>query len=149
MEIAMIFVFVLGYLAIALEHPLKVDKAASSLITGMVCWALYVFTQVDHLQVEQGLMHHLYDIANILFFLLGAMTIVELVDAHEGFCRDHRPNQNHQLGEVALGALFLDFLFLSGARQPDNFHRDGLAVAQARRQQANTLAICRNYRHSR
>lgn len=81
----MIIVFVLGYLAIALEHPLKVDKAASSLITGMVCWSLYVFTQVDHLQVEQGLMHHLYDIANILFFLLGAMTIVELVDAHEGF----------------------------------------------------------------
>lgn len=85
MEITMIVVFVLGYLAIALEHPLKVDKAASSLITGMVCWSLYVFTQVDHLQVEQGLMHHLYDIANILFFLLGAMTIVELVDAHEGF----------------------------------------------------------------
>ncbi len=85
MEIAMILVFVLGYIAIALEHPLKVDKAASSLITGMICWALYVFTQVDHLQVEQGLMHHLYDIANILFFLLGAMTIVELIDAHEGF----------------------------------------------------------------
>lgn len=81
----MIVVFVLGYLAIALEHPLKVDKAASSLITGMICWALYVFTQVDHLQVEQGLMHHLYDIANILFFLMGAMTIVELIDAHEGF----------------------------------------------------------------
>lgn len=81
----MIVVFVLGYIAIALEHPLKIDKAASSLITGMVCWAIYVFTNVDHIMVEQGLMHHLYDIANILFFLMGAMTIVELVDAHEGF----------------------------------------------------------------
>jgi len=85
MEIAMIVVFVLGYIAIALEHPLKIDKAASSLIAGMVCWALYVFTQADHLLVEQRLMHHLYDIANILFFLLGAMTIVELIDADEGF----------------------------------------------------------------
>lgn len=85
MEIAMIVVFVLGYIAIALEHPLKIDKAASSLITGMVCWALFVFTHVEPLEVEQGLMHHLYDIANILFFLMGAMTIVELVDAHEGF----------------------------------------------------------------
>lgn len=81
----MIVVFVLGYLAIALEHPIKIDKAASSLITGMVCWALYVFTPVEPLTVEQGLMHHLFDIANILFFLMGAMTIVELVDAHEGF----------------------------------------------------------------
>lgn len=81
----MIVVFVLGYIAIALEHPLKIDKAASSLITGMVCWALYVFTSVEPAFVEQGLMHHLYDIANILFFLMGAMTIVELVDAHEGF----------------------------------------------------------------
>lgn len=81
----MIVVFVLGYIAIALEHPLKIDKAASSLITGMVCWALYVFTNADPIMVEQGLMHHLYDIANILFFLMGAMTIVELVDAHEGF----------------------------------------------------------------
>jgi Na+/H+ antiporter NhaD/arsenite permease-like protein len=85
MEILMIVVFVLGYLAIALEHPIKIDKAASSLITGMVCWALYVFTGADPHIVEEGLTHHLYEIASILFFLLGAMTIVELVDAHEGF----------------------------------------------------------------
>jgi Na+/H+ antiporter NhaD/arsenite permease-like protein len=85
MEILMIVVFVLGYLAIALEHPIKIDKAASSLITGMVCWALYVFTGADPVIIEQGLTHHLYEIASILFFLLGAMTIVELVDAHEGF----------------------------------------------------------------
>jgi len=85
MEILMIVVFVLGYLAIALEHPIKIDKAASSLITGMVCWALYVFTGAEPHIVEEGLTHHLYEIASILFFLLGAMTIVELVDAHEGF----------------------------------------------------------------
>lgn len=85
MEILMIIVFVIGYLAIALESPIKIDKTASALITGIICWALYVFTPVEHMHVEQGLMHHLYDIANILFFLMGAMTIVELIDAHEGF----------------------------------------------------------------
>ncbi|GAB4250095.1 MAG: sodium:proton antiporter NhaD [Vicingaceae bacterium] len=91
MEILMIIVFVLGYLAIALEHPIKVDKAATALIIGMLCWAFYVFTGADHHVIEHGhngsggLYHHLYDIANILFFLMGAMTIVELIDAHEGF----------------------------------------------------------------
>ncbi len=96
MAILIIIVFVLGYAAIALEHPLKIDKAASALVTGMVCWAIYVFSlsgaghDITHI-IEHGsdgsggLYHHMFDIANILFFLMGAMTIVELVDAHEGF----------------------------------------------------------------
>jgi Na+/H+ antiporter NhaD/arsenite permease-like protein len=81
----MIIVFVLGYLAIALEHPIKIDKAASALIIGGVCWALYAFSGVDAHHMNEHLSHHLVDIAEILFFLLGAMTIVELIDAHEGF----------------------------------------------------------------
>lgn len=85
MEIAAIIIFVLGYLAIALEHPIHVDKAASALITGVLCWTMYVFAGTDPHLVEEGLLHHLSEIASILFFLLGAMTIVELVDAHEGF----------------------------------------------------------------
>jgi Na+/H+ antiporter NhaD/arsenite permease-like protein len=85
MEYLMIVVFVLGYAAIALEHPLKIDKAASALLTGIGVWALYIFTGVDIIEVEDGLMHHLYEIASILFFLIGAMTIVETVDAHGGF----------------------------------------------------------------
>ncbi|MBO6516299.1 MAG: sodium:proton antiporter NhaD [Bacteroidia bacterium] len=96
MYIFIVVVFVLGYIAIALEHNIKIDKAASALITGMVCWALYVFSidgsghEIQHI-IEHGhggsggLIHHLYDIGSILFFLMGAMTIVELVDAHEGF----------------------------------------------------------------
>jgi len=80
-----IIVFVIGYLAIALEHPIKIDKAATALFTGVACWALYVFTGASHEVVEQGLLHHVYEIASILFFLMGAMTVVELVDAHEGF----------------------------------------------------------------
>ena len=81
----MIVVFVLGYLAIALEHPIKVDKAASALLIGGICWALYAFSGVDAHHMNEHLSHHLVAIAEILFFLLGAMTIVELIDAHEGF----------------------------------------------------------------
>jgi len=79
----MLVVFVLGYAAIAFEHQLKIDKAAAALVTGVVTWTLYVFGSTG--SVEGELLHHLSEIASILFFLIGAMTIVELVDAHEGF----------------------------------------------------------------
>ena len=86
-------IFVVGYLCIAFEHPLKIDKAASALLTAVLCWtvlALGADTLLPALaESEHGpagaLRHHLGEIAEILFFLLGAMTIVELVDAHEGF----------------------------------------------------------------
>ena len=81
----MIVIFVLGYLAIALEHPIKIDKAASALITGVLVWTLFVLSGADQHFIEEELLHHLSEISSILFFLLGAMTIVELVDAHEGF----------------------------------------------------------------
>ena len=110
----MIFVFVVGYAAIALEHPIKVDKAASALLIGVLTWTIYLIGAVDILPENQHfkeyvsnlgeiaqqkdmdylvrdfiihheIMHHLAEIAQILFFLLGAMTIVELIDAHEGF----------------------------------------------------------------
>tara|TARA_E500000331_G_scaffold358412_1_gene425033 strand:+ start:5300 stop:6586 length:1287 start_codon:yes stop_codon:yes gene_type:complete len=81
----MIVVFVLGYMAIALEHPIKVDKAASALIIGGLGWALFAFSGIDHHSLTHEIQHHIVDIAEILFFLLGAMTIVELIDAHQGF----------------------------------------------------------------
>ena len=81
----MIGVFVLGYLAIALEHPIKVDKAASALIIGGLGWGLFAFSGIDPHSLTHEIQHHIVDIAEILFFLLGAMTIVELVDAHQGF----------------------------------------------------------------
>jgi Na+/H+ antiporter NhaD/arsenite permease-like protein len=85
MELLIIAIFVVGYLAIALEHPLRVNKAASALLTGVLCWTVFVFSQADKLAVEQELVGHLGEIAGILFFLLGAMTIVELIDANDGF----------------------------------------------------------------
>src|SRR5687768_17027147 len=78
-------VFILGYLAIALEHNLRVNKAASALITGVICWTIYILQSSSSHEVTEELMHHLGDIASILFFLLGAMTIVELIDSHNGF----------------------------------------------------------------
>ncbi len=144
MEILILVVFVLGYLGIALEHSVHVDKSAFALLTGTLCWAIFVIgghhqvpqhSRADYeaivmpidemanaedvikiegfdkevtkgdlvksLKSAQGwregveytkssfyehrLLHHLEEIASILFFLLGAMTIVELIDAHEGF----------------------------------------------------------------
>lgn len=128
----MLVIFVLGYTMIALEHPLKIDKAASALLTGTILWAIYALDATGLLSLElsptwlqakemahdvltfikpnvdeafykqawegtvdtahhvshfvtHDLEHHLIEIAEILFFLLGAMTIVETVDQHQGF----------------------------------------------------------------
>lgn len=80
-----ITVFVLGYLAIAFEHSIKINKAASALITGVLCWSIYILFSADKEGVSENLLLHLGDLSQILFFLLGAMTIVELIDAHDGF----------------------------------------------------------------
>lgn len=112
MELLIITVFVIGYLAIAFEHPLKINKTASAIITGVLCWTLFMFSvpsedllQSEHFLefteelksdvsdssgifrafVTHELSRHLASISEILFFLLGAMTIVELVDSHHGF----------------------------------------------------------------
>lgn len=107
--ILMVVVFVLGYLAIALEHPIRVDKAASALLIAVLGWVLFVIggdaivdtastayqnfigleRNPDHHGpahfIAHELRHHLGEISEIIFFLLGAMTIVELIDEHEGF----------------------------------------------------------------
>ena len=85
MYLLMIALFVLGYAAIAFEHSIKIDKAASALITGVLLWAVYVLSGTNVHDAEHHLLEHVSEIASILFFLLGAMTIVEVVDAHEGF----------------------------------------------------------------
>lgn len=80
-----IIVFVVGYAAIALEHNIKINKTASALITGVICWVIYILSQSDTNLVNAELVRHLGDISSILFFLLGAMTIVELIDSYNGF----------------------------------------------------------------
>ena len=85
MTIIVTIIFIAGYLAIAFEHPLKINKAASALLTGVICWTVYALSGNDRELVSENLAHHLGDISGILFFLLGAMVIVELIDAHDGF----------------------------------------------------------------
>jgi len=85
MTVIIAIIFIVGYLAIAFEHPLKINKAASALLTGVVCWTLYALWGGDKEVVSENLGHHLSDIAGIIFFLHGAMVIVELIDAHDGF----------------------------------------------------------------
>lgn len=85
MELLILLTFVIGYIAITLEHGIKIDKAASALVTGGLCWTIYILFQADKDAVSHEIIAHFGEIAAILFFLLGAMTIVELIDAHEGF----------------------------------------------------------------
>ena len=80
-----IIVFIIGYLCIALEHTIKINKAASALLTGVLCWTLYILSSANKEEVGAELAHHMGDLSQILFFLLSAMTIVELIDAHDGF----------------------------------------------------------------
>jgi Na+/H+ antiporter NhaD/arsenite permease-like protein len=85
MEVLIISIFVVGYAAIAFEHPLRINKAASALLTGVLCWTAYVLFASNREAVAEQLLHHLGSLSGILFFLMGAMTIVELIDAHDGF----------------------------------------------------------------
>jgi Na+/H+ antiporter NhaD/arsenite permease-like protein len=85
MDLWIILLFTLGYIAITLEDALKTNKAAIALITGVLCWTLYILKTPEKDSVVHALSAHMGEIAQILFFLLGAMVTVELIDAHEGF----------------------------------------------------------------
>jgi Na+/H+ antiporter NhaD/arsenite permease-like protein len=107
----MIAIFIIGYLAIAFEHQIKLNKASSALITGVICWTIYVFSGVSHDLVHSALLEHMGEISGILFFLLGAMTIVELIDAHDGFdiisSSIKTTNKKRLLWIIAIIAFFL------------------------------------------
>ena len=82
---APVAVFVIAYAAIALEHPIKINKSASALVGAGVLWTLYALSMGDSNRVSEQLGESLMGTAQIVFFLMGAMTIVEVVDAHNGF----------------------------------------------------------------
>jgi Na+/H+ antiporter NhaD/arsenite permease-like protein len=82
---ALIVVFVVAYAAIALEHPLKINKSASALVGAGLLWTIYALSSADHELISHQLGESLMSTAQIAFFLMGAMTIVEVVDAHNGF----------------------------------------------------------------
>lgn len=105
----MVILFLIGYACIALEHNLKINKAATALLLSSVLWTIYIFYAQSYLPnvdefiafcagsnhdvahdvvrfvTEKQIIEHVGDVAEIIFFLLGAMTIVELIDVHGGF----------------------------------------------------------------
>lgn len=83
---AIIVFFFIGYLCIALESVIKINKAVPALLMCVVCWTLYsIGGSAEGVDTSSRLLHHLGETCEILFFLMGAMTIVEIVDANGGF----------------------------------------------------------------
>ncbi len=84
--ISLIVVFFVGYLLIISEYAVRINKAAVSLIVAVICWAIYFFFGgVPLHEASKVLQKHVADASQIIFFLLGSMTLVELIDSHKGF----------------------------------------------------------------
>lgn len=82
----LIAVFAIGYLAIILEFMIRVNKTAVALLLAVLCWLIYFVGDPQPLNTSLAFLgSHLSDVSQILFFLLGAMTLVELIDSHKGF----------------------------------------------------------------
>jgi Na+/H+ antiporter NhaD/arsenite permease-like protein len=111
MTILLIAIFILGYAAIAFEQSIRINKAAIALVTGVMCWTVYIVSAADKELVDAELVRHLGSLSGILFFLLGAMTVVELIDAHDGFrlitSRIRQKNKTGLLWMVSFLAFFL------------------------------------------
>ena len=82
---AVVTIFVISYAAIALEHPIKVNKSASALLGAGLLWTVYAVLSGDYDLIGKQLDESVSSTAQIVFFLIGAMTIVEVIDAHNGF----------------------------------------------------------------
>jgi Na+/H+ antiporter NhaD/arsenite permease-like protein len=114
---AIIIIFIVGYLFIAIEHSVGINKAASALLTGVVLWVVYTLnsaTTGDQHHIAEVLTENLGEISGILFFLMGAMTIVELIDAHDGFDIVTKLIKTRSILKLAWIISFLSF-FLSAA----------------------------------
>jgi len=85
MNILLISIFVIAYAAIAFEHPIKINKSASALLGAGLLWSVYALMIGEGGHVSDHLGETLIGTAQIVFFLMGAMTIVEVIDAHDGF----------------------------------------------------------------
>lgn len=111
LTLMLILVFITGYIFITLEHIVKVNKAAFALLIAVVSWTILVLNSIDHLSTIAQLSAHLSSISEIVFFLLGAMTIVELIDAHDGFSiisqKIKTTKKNHFVWLIALITFFL------------------------------------------
>jgi Na+/H+ antiporter NhaD/arsenite permease-like protein len=85
LSLAILLVFAFAYAAIALEHPIGISKSASALLGAGVLWSIYALSTADHNRIDDELVDSIGSTARVIFFLMGAMTIVEVIDAHDGF----------------------------------------------------------------
>ena len=111
MVILLLVTFIVGYLLITLEHAIHINKSAIALITSVLCWTILVMNPSIKGEALASLGHHLATIAEIVFFLLGAMTIVELIDAHDGFQniteKIKSTNKNKLIWTISIVTFFL------------------------------------------
>jgi Na+/H+ antiporter NhaD/arsenite permease-like protein len=107
----LIFLFFIGYFFITIEHYIKINKAAIALLISALSWVLLIIFSNNFQEVNSDLSHHLIGVSEIVFFLLGAMTIVEIIDAHDGFSiisqKIKTNNKNQFIWLIALVTFFL------------------------------------------
>ena len=108
----LVLVFVVAYAAIALEHPIKINKSASALLGAGLLWTIYALAGGEPHKVGEELGESVMATAQIVFFLMGAMTIVEVVDAHNGFAVITQRIRTTQLSSLMWLVGFVTF-FLS------------------------------------
>ena len=163
MVTAMIVIFILGYVFIALENKTGINKAAVALILGMFLWTLFIFSaastviqanatsfseflaahkeylslskpeQVIQYIVNLQIVDHLGNVAEILFYLLGAMTIVELMDIHKGFEGITRRITTRNKKKIALADRIYHFFYVFCTGQYDFCHCDDYAFTKITR----------------
>lgn len=109
----MILLFVVGYLFIALEHKTKIDKSAVALLMAGAIWTVFSLLGNDP-KIQHELVDQLGDTCEILVFLIGAMTIVDLIDSYGGFGRHHRPHHHAQQAQADVAARRNHLLHVGG-----------------------------------
>lgn len=102
-NIGLVAVFVIAYAAITFEHGLRINKSASALVGGGLLWVLFAMSGADPAPMLAGLEESLAGTAQIVFFLMGAMTIVEVIDAHDGFTGHHLAHKDTLIHDAAFG----------------------------------------------
>ena len=111
MAAVLVALFLLGYILIALEHPLRLNKSALALLTGVACWGVVLLWSPERrAPLLKALSEHMAGIAGIVFFLLCAMAIVELIQAHQGFALLGELLPSRRLPALVVGFALMGFL---------------------------------------
>ena len=157
LTVLIVVVFFIGYGCIAFENGLKINKTATALLMCVVCWSLYMVGCADYVNLlhaedfsrflvafdlgdevaaarqfvgQSVLLSHLGDTCEILFFLMGAMTIVEVVDTYGGFNFVKERLSTKSKRVLLWRIVLITFFFVGSARQPDDEHRDDHGASQ-------------------